>query len=1025
MSDEGERTCPLCAEEMDLTDQQLKPCKCGYEICVWCWHHILDMAEKDDTEGRCPACRSPYDKEKIVGMAANCERLVSEVHMEKKMKNQKAKSKSSEARKQLSSVRVIQRNLVYIVGLPLNLADEDLLQQREYFGQYGKVLKVSMSRTASGVVQQFPNSTCSVYITYSKEEEAIRCIKNVHGFVLEGRPLRACFGTTKYCHAWLRNMPCSNPDCLYLHEIGSQEDSFTKDEIISAYTRSRVQQITGAANNMQRRTGDVLPPPLDDCTNTSSGKPTVNNAASTTVSIVKGSPPNGISGRPVSLSSAAWGTRATNCQPAAGGLLCVNGLSKPKPDTINNTLPFLSAFTGTIEASLNSDVTKRPLSSDGSHSMTAGVKDGLLKSVKQYSTMDDNSRAGERTIASDVHLSPVKLNNQLSSLPLPKDGDTSSCTAMNAPNCIHITGQSCSFGPEEAIISTSEEIENLSCNLSSIYIDGNSANDHYSQPKPISSCDNMSGKPMQSQESQYNSDKYRDVMSTNADTKATTLDNEVRNVKEQCDLSLVSQSQVLSVNTEVEDDVTTFDNQRLKDPEVVSSYLPKSASFRHVPNHSHPHILQHGESCNVVNAGSLDANYKVGDDSLLHTNNILCNGYSEKSMSSSSYGFFHDERNEQHIGSLFSETVSIGSDVMDKGENSIISNILSMEFDTWGDSVTSPQSLVKLLGDNADKQNGSLKKSSSWKIQCNNQSRFSFARQEESKIQANVHPSSGAIQQYPSKGSLLHDFVERDFSLDKLGITNSFPSNNLEESGNLGSGQFFPSNNKLSAVPRAQISAPPGFSVPNRAPPPGFSSLERTGNAFDSVSGNLVRDPSFLLRNSHQTPSNGNIGGPGDIEFMDPAILAVGKGRIHGSRNSPLLDMRSNYPEQLNYLENEARVQLLMQRSLSPQQNLRFSDIGNSFSQFGDSYGISSRLNQSQVSSLAPFPQLSLQQSRNAVLSNGQLDGWNEVQSGNSLGVAELLRNERLGFNKFYRGYDETKYRMPNSRDLYNRTFGI
>ena len=46
--------------------------------------------------------------------------------MEKKMKNQKAKSKSSEARKQLSSVRVIQRNLVYIVGLPLNLADEDV-----------------------------------------------------------------------------------------------------------------------------------------------------------------------------------------------------------------------------------------------------------------------------------------------------------------------------------------------------------------------------------------------------------------------------------------------------------------------------------------------------------------------------------------------------------------------------------------------------------------------------------------------------------------------------------------------------------------------------------------------------------------------------------------------------------------------------------------------------------------------------------------------------------------------------------
>ncbi|CAL5333822.1 unnamed protein product [Camellia sinensis] len=48
----------------------------------------------------------------------------------------------------------------------------------------------------------------------------------------------ACFGTTKYCHAWLRNVSCSNPDCLYLHEIGTQEDSFTKDGIISAYTSS-------------------------------------------------------------------------------------------------------------------------------------------------------------------------------------------------------------------------------------------------------------------------------------------------------------------------------------------------------------------------------------------------------------------------------------------------------------------------------------------------------------------------------------------------------------------------------------------------------------------------------------------------------------------------------------------------------------------------------------------------------------------------------------------------------------------
>lgn len=36
----------------------------------------MEMAEKDETEGRCPACRTPYDKERVVGMEANCKRLL-------------------------------------------------------------------------------------------------------------------------------------------------------------------------------------------------------------------------------------------------------------------------------------------------------------------------------------------------------------------------------------------------------------------------------------------------------------------------------------------------------------------------------------------------------------------------------------------------------------------------------------------------------------------------------------------------------------------------------------------------------------------------------------------------------------------------------------------------------------------------------------------------------------------------------------------------------------------------------------
>lgn len=27
--------CPLCTEEFDITDKNLKPCKCGYQVCIF------------------------------------------------------------------------------------------------------------------------------------------------------------------------------------------------------------------------------------------------------------------------------------------------------------------------------------------------------------------------------------------------------------------------------------------------------------------------------------------------------------------------------------------------------------------------------------------------------------------------------------------------------------------------------------------------------------------------------------------------------------------------------------------------------------------------------------------------------------------------------------------------------------------------------------------------------------------------------------------------------------------------------
>ncbi|KAL5765903.1 hypothetical protein ACOSP7_016520 [Xanthoceras sorbifolium] len=1039
MSDQGEKTCPLCAEEMDLTDQQLKPCKCGYEICVWCWHHIMDMAEKDDTEGRCPACRSPYDKEKIVGMAANCERLVAEIHMERKMKSQKTKNKPSDLKKQqLSSVRVIQRNLVYIVGLPLNLGDEDLLQRKEYFGQYGKVLKVSMSRTAAGVIQQFPNSTCSVYITYSKEEEAVRCIQSVHGFVLEGRSLKACFGTTKYCHAWLRNVPCSNPDCLYLHEIGSQEDSFTKDEIISAYTRSRVQQITGTTINLQRRSGNVLPTPFDDyCPNSSASaaKPIVKNASNQNTPIItKDSPPNGSSGRSVALPAAAsWGMRASNQQPVANSPSS-NGPSKQKADTVSGTLAFTSAVANTSPATaLHGDAVKKPILNEDGQVMYAKGKSDSLKPLRQHIGVDCRISAEIPATPNGDHAE--SLSSQSSCSSLIKCNDKVLSTPRKVINSVGNNEQSQVSSPDKADVATDAKMQNLCSDMSAVNIDRNIMNENSGvfRPSNLLPDNGTINIPSNQVLQQYYADQSREPLMPPATGKSATSTNEVFVSREKFDVRADSQSQaVIDASPQEEEDVLSFDNQRLKDPEVVcrSSYLPNSANSFHVPNLSRSHSLQHTEAFASLNlnADSQIVEHKVSDGLHRHScsTSLMSNGYPDKLVRNPA----GSDRAEEHSFLLSSEAMGgLQGDAdihaaTDTGENSIISNILSMDFDTWDESLALPQNLVKLLGEN-DREPSSMKMSSSRKVQNNHQSRFSFARQEESRNQAfDVERSFSVFGQLPKNHTVCQDFAENRDPLEKLGNRNGFYPGSFEESDNFSCNpSVFSSKHSVS---RSQISAPPGFSVPSRAPPPGFSSHERVDQAFDTMSGNHLIDSSSLLRNSYQTQPAGNMNATGDIEFMDPAILAVGKGRLQGGLNNPGLDMRSNFPSQLSAFENEARLQLMMQRSLSPHQNLRYPDIGDNFSSLGDSYGISSRLmDQSQVSNLSPFAQLSIQPSRNSLISNGHWDGWNEVQGGNSLGMAELLRNERLGFNKYYNGYEESKYRMPSSGDIYNRTFGM
>ena len=135
-------------------------------------------------------------------------------------------------KEQLRDIRVVQRNLVYAIGLPPStMGREAVLRRPEFFGQYGRLVRVVVNRAALPQTDGRCLASAAAYITYAREADARAAILATDGLVVDGRVLRAYFGTTKYCHAWLRSEPCTAPDCLYLHEFGDSELSFTEREM--------------------------------------------------------------------------------------------------------------------------------------------------------------------------------------------------------------------------------------------------------------------------------------------------------------------------------------------------------------------------------------------------------------------------------------------------------------------------------------------------------------------------------------------------------------------------------------------------------------------------------------------------------------------------------------------------------------------------------------------------------------------------------------------------------------------------
>ena len=126
--------------------------------------------------------------------------------------------------------RIIQKNLVYLIGLSPHLVQiEPQLSSYEYFGQYGKIVKlvINKNKIYNSNGPNGPSFTC--FVTYETEEESSLAILALDNIIIDNHEIKANYGTTKYCLNFLKKWECNNKECIYLHKFADEKDIVSKE----------------------------------------------------------------------------------------------------------------------------------------------------------------------------------------------------------------------------------------------------------------------------------------------------------------------------------------------------------------------------------------------------------------------------------------------------------------------------------------------------------------------------------------------------------------------------------------------------------------------------------------------------------------------------------------------------------------------------------------------------------------------------------------------------------------------------
>lgn len=185
-------------------------------MCLLCLHHI-----REQLNGKCPACRTPYSEKNFVIDKVDPEAAAREVRERAEAKKAREKrdraaaaereraaaaaASQAKAKTTFKHVRVVQRNLVYVIGLSLSLAREEALKRTQMFGRFGRINRVLVNRGHPYNADAPGGPSIAAYILFARDTDASTAARVMNGEVFDGRELRCAIATTKYCDAFIRH----------------------------------------------------------------------------------------------------------------------------------------------------------------------------------------------------------------------------------------------------------------------------------------------------------------------------------------------------------------------------------------------------------------------------------------------------------------------------------------------------------------------------------------------------------------------------------------------------------------------------------------------------------------------------------------------------------------------------------------------------------------------------------------------------------------------------------------------------